>query len=182
MMKMMIPPQWFHPFEGRIPGMNGIMHGAIHQIPQYKSGEKNEGIFFHCQVHDTEYGRRNDNTGNRRHEKTFFIPGKMMMISVQYIDKFLSFFTFCYCVKRKPVHQILEEGPEKTTSQKVEKNLYVVEIQPKMTQIYKIYNDRHIHPPNHQRVGFGQHFHVTVPEKLGLTFIMNLFKLHFTDL
>jgi hypothetical protein len=31
-------------------------------------------------------------------------------------------------------------------------------------------------------VGFGQHFHITVPEKLGLTFIMDLFKLHFTDL
>jgi hypothetical protein len=31
-------------------------------------------------------------------------------------------------------------------------------------------------------VGFGQHFHVTVPEKLSLTFIMNLFKLHFADL
>ena len=32
MMKVMIAPQRFHPFEWRIPGMNGIMHSSIHQV------------------------------------------------------------------------------------------------------------------------------------------------------
>ena len=29
MMQVVIAPQWFHPSERRIPGMNGIVHGAI---------------------------------------------------------------------------------------------------------------------------------------------------------
>jgi hypothetical protein len=31
-------------------------------------------------------------------------------------------------------------------------------------------------------VGFGKHFHITVPEKLGLALIMNFFELHFKGL
>jgi hypothetical protein len=176
----MISPKRFHPFKWGIPGMDRVVHSAVHKISQYKSGEKYEGVFFHSQVHDSEYRRRNNDTRNRRHKQTLFVSGKMMMIPMHHIDEFLGPFTIRNGMKCKTMHQVLEKGPEKTSGQKIEENTGITEIQLKMTQIDKVYNHRYIHPPNHQRVGFRQHFHITVTEKLGLPLIMNLFKLHFT--
>src|ERR1700733_4819754 len=45
MMKMVISPKRFHPFKGRVPGMDGIMHGAVHQVTEDKSGEKHKSAF-----------------------------------------------------------------------------------------------------------------------------------------
>src|ERR1700712_2353267 len=103
----------------------------------------------------------------------------MMMIPVHYIDELLRSFTVCDRVKGETVHQVFKKSPEEPTCQKSEQNGCITEIKPEMTQIDKIYNHRYIHPPNHQRVGLGEHFHITVTEKLGLPLVMNLFKLHF---
>ena len=43
-MQMMISPQGLHPFKWWIPRMNGIVHGAIHQVTQNKTREKHESI------------------------------------------------------------------------------------------------------------------------------------------
>ena len=52
MMEMMIAPKRFHPFKRRVPGMNSVMHAAIHQITQNKSGEKHESVLPSNQIHD----------------------------------------------------------------------------------------------------------------------------------
>ena len=161
--------------------MNGIVHGPIHKITQYKTREKYKSIFFHGQVHDPENSRGNDDAGNWGHEKTFFVTGEMMMIAMHHIDELLGPVTFRNGVKSKAMHQIFEKGPEKATRQKGEENRGITEFQLKMTQIDEIDDHGHIHPPNHQWVGFGEHFHVTIAEKLGLTLIMNLLKLHLKE-
>ena len=50
MMKVMISPQWFHPFERRIPCMDGIMHGSIHEVTQHKTGKEHKCTCAHQQV------------------------------------------------------------------------------------------------------------------------------------
>ena len=49
-----------------------------------------------------------------------------------------------------------------------------------MAQIDKITNYRQIYAPDNQRMGFGEHFHIVITEKLRLPFIMNFLKLHIT--
>lgn len=49
-----------------------------------------------------------------------------------------------------------------------------------MTEIDKVTYHWQIHAPDNQRMGFGEHLHIVVTEKLRLPLIMNLFKLHFT--
>ena len=44
MMQVMVSPEWFHPFKRRVPGMDGIVHGTIHQVTQQKTGEEHECI------------------------------------------------------------------------------------------------------------------------------------------
>ena len=95
----MIPPERFHPFEGRIPCVNGIVHATVEQVPKNKSGEKNKGIPLHGQEHDPKYQRGNDEAGNRWHEEPFLITGKMMVVSMHDIDELLCPLTVCNCVK-----------------------------------------------------------------------------------
>jgi hypothetical protein len=104
----------------------------------------------------------------------------MVVIAMHYIDKLLGSFTVGNGVKGKTMHQIFEKSPEKSSGSEGEKYPDIAEIQLKMSEIDKINNHRHIHPPNNQRMGFGEHFHICVAEQLGLPFIMNLFKLHIT--
>ena len=162
--------------------MNGIMHRTIHEIAQYESGEENKSIFFHRQIHETENGRGNDNAGYRWHKKTLFVPGEVMVVPVHNIDKFLRPFTVCNSVKSKPVHQVFKEGPEESARCKSEKYRCIAEFQPEMSEVNEINNHRQVHAPDDQRMGFGEHFHITVPEKLRLTLVMNLLKLHFRGL
>src|SRR5450631_278672 len=109
--------------------MNRIMHTAVHEITQNESGKENESIFFHRQEHDPENGRRNDDAGYRRHKKTFFIPGKMVVVTVHYVDEFLCFFAFCNGMKSKAMHQVFEESPEEPPCQKCEKNRRITDFQ-----------------------------------------------------
>jgi hypothetical protein len=77
------------------------------------------------------------------------------------------------------MHQVFEESPEKPASSKSEKYGDIAEIKLEMTQVNKINDHWQVDPPDYQWMGFSKHFHVTVTEKLCLTLIVNLFKLHF---
>ena len=52
MMKMMISPKPLHPLKRRVPGMNGIMHCAVHEITEKKAREKHKNILTTDQVHN----------------------------------------------------------------------------------------------------------------------------------
>jgi len=47
MMKVMIAPKRLHPFERRVPGMDGIMHGAIKKIAKNKTRKEHKDIIAH---------------------------------------------------------------------------------------------------------------------------------------
>src|SRR5437868_5969157 len=53
-MEMMIAPQGFHPFKWRIPRVNSIMHGPIHEVAEYKARKESKHIPSHCQVHNSK--------------------------------------------------------------------------------------------------------------------------------
>ena len=89
MMKMMISPKPFHPFEWRIPCMNSVVHSAIHQVTKKKAGEKHESILTQDQKHDTENCRCKNKAWYRGHKETLLITGIMMMITVKYVGKLL---------------------------------------------------------------------------------------------
>src|SRR5829696_5867477 len=55
MMQVMVAPERLHPFKWRVPGVNGVMHGAVHQITEYKTREEHENIPVHYQVHQCKY-------------------------------------------------------------------------------------------------------------------------------
>jgi hypothetical protein len=76
------------------------------------------------------------------------------------------------------VHQIFKKSPEKPPGQKSEKYRGIVQFNPEMTEVNKVDNYRYIHTPDDQGMGFCEHFHVTIVEKLCLTFIVNFFELH----
>ena len=89
MMKMMISPKSFHPFEWRVPCMNSIVHSAIHEITEKKSREEHKSILATDQKHDTENDRCKNKTWHWRHKETLFIAGIMMMIAMKDIGELL---------------------------------------------------------------------------------------------
>src|ERR1700709_1909800 len=117
MMKVMIAPQCFHPFERRIPGMDRIVHAAIQQVAQDKAGKEHKDIGTDGQAHQQEDSRRDDQAWDRRHKKPLFIPGKMRGVTMQGVDEFLCPLTVRYHMKYKAMHQIFEESPEEHTTQ-----------------------------------------------------------------
>ena len=81
-------------------------------------------------------------------------------------------------MKKKPVRNVLKQGPEKHTTEEGEKYPEKRVIQPCMAVIKHIHNHWKIHSPDHKRMCLGQHFQEIVLEQPCLAFIMNLFELH----
>src|SRR5687767_14507798 len=112
MMKMMIAPETFHPFKWRIPCMNSIMHGAIHQITKKKAREEHKGVLAHDKKHDAENCRGKNKTRHRWHKKALLIAGIMMMITVKYVSKLLHSRTFTYQMKQEAMCYVFQQRPE----------------------------------------------------------------------
>ena len=178
MMKMVVTPERLHPFEGWIPGMNGIMHAAIHQVAQHKPGPESKYIVTHEQVHDAKDGRGDDQAGYRGHKQTLLITGEMVVIAMHDIDELLCSGTLTHPMKGKPVHQVFEEAPEEATRDKGQRDPHHGIPQARSAVIQEIADDGHIDPPDHQGVRLGQHFHILILEQLRLTFIMDFFEFH----
>lgn len=95
-----------------------IMHAAVKQVAEDKTGKKTKAVCMHQQVHNTEDRGGDDDAGNRGHEEPFLVTREMMMVPVHDINEFLRLFAFCYGMKGEPVHQVFEECPEKATRKK----------------------------------------------------------------
>ena len=102
----------------------------------------------------------------------------MMMIAMQCIGKFLSPFTFSHHMKKETMSNVFKETPEKHTAEESKDNSSGSKTRTGAAVIQHIYHNRQIHPPDNQRMCFGQHFEVRVFEKLSLPFIMYFFELH----
>ena len=64
----MIAPKRLHPFKRRVPGMDGVVHTAIHKIAQNKTGKEHERIAPGNKIYDREYNRRYNNAWQRGHK------------------------------------------------------------------------------------------------------------------
>ncbi len=164
MMQVMVPPQRFHPFEGWIPGMNGIMHGTIHQVAQQKARKEHESIAAHNQVHQPEYGRRNDEAGYGRHEESLPVPGIVMVIAMQGIYKLGGARRFGDPVKNIPVSDVFKECPEEHPRKKYKEDPPGTVIISCGRGINDKTEDGDIHAPDHQGVSLGQRFQEIILE------------------
>src|SRR5688500_9371748 len=82
MVKVMIAPQPFHPFESRVPGMYGVVRSRVHKIDQYRPGIEHKKILPQYMLRQSKTDGSEYEEGHRWHEKTLFIPWRMMMFSV----------------------------------------------------------------------------------------------------
>src|SRR5580658_5463443 len=69
MVEMVISPQWLHPFKRGVPGVDGIVHAAIHQVTKDKSREKHKRAFSQQQILQSKNTRCQYHTWNRRHKQ-----------------------------------------------------------------------------------------------------------------
>ncbi len=144
--------------------MDRIVYAAIKQVAEHESRKEHKGIMTYKQVHDEENNGGNDQAGNRRHEEPFLVPGKMMVIPVQDINKLLRPLTLGHHMKGKPVHQVFKKSPEKRTPKKSQRDPPHGIIQVSSAVIQGIADDGYINSPDHQGMGFGQHFQVMILE------------------
>src|SRR5258707_819214 len=73
MVQVMVAPKGFHPFKGRVPGVDGIVHAAIEQVAQYKPRKEHKDVGSHRKPHQKEQRRGNDQAGDRGHEQSLFV-------------------------------------------------------------------------------------------------------------
>jgi hypothetical protein len=102
----------------------------------------------------------------------------MMMVPVHDIDDLLSPVAFCHQMKYKTMHDIFKECPEQHPSKENDEYPCCAELKDRISVKNEINNNGKINTPNDQGMRFGKHFQVTVPEQLGLSLIVNLFKSH----
>jgi hypothetical protein len=81
-------------------------------------------------------------------------------------------------VKYKPVSDVFKKTPEKHTAKENKYHSGSSESQGIITVIKHISNYRNIHSPDHQGMGFGQHFQVIAFKQPGLALIVDFFKFH----
>jgi len=160
--QMMITPEWLHPFEGRVPGMDRIMHAAIQEITQHKAGEEHEDVVAHDQAEQEEKDRCDDQAGNGGHEQPFFIPGEMVVIAVHCIDESLRPLAIGHGMEGEPVHEIFKKGPEKDPAEEDEGDApgQVAEVESRM--IKEVTDNRQVHSPDDQGMRLCQHFQVLI--------------------
>src|SRR5688500_4855451 len=135
--------------------MDGIMHGAIHQVAEYKTREESKSILSHQQKHQCKNNRGNDETWNRRHEEACFISGVMMVVAMHHVNKSSCLFAFCNHMKGPAVHDIFKKSPEKHACQKQTCDSQGIEFKTSSCIVTKTNDHRQINPPNYQWMGFG---------------------------
>src|SRR5690606_4081815 len=112
MMKMVVAPERFHPFEWGIPGMDGIVHRTIHQVADDKSREEHKSDLTQQKVLAEKYEGSQYNAGHRRHEQPFFVAWIMMVVAMHDVDDLFGPFALRHIMEHEPVHQVLEKSPE----------------------------------------------------------------------
>jgi hypothetical protein len=115
MMQVVIAPQGFHKGEGGIPGMNGIVHAAIHEVSQQEARKKHKGPVAHDEVLNGKNNAGQDNTGYRGHKEPLTVAGKVVVIAMHDVGNLFTGFGSGGHVKQKPVGQILKDGPAEDT-------------------------------------------------------------------
>jgi hypothetical protein len=182
MMQVMIAPQCLHPFEGRRPCMYGVVHAGIYQVAQYKARPEYEGDMAHQYPEYEEQRAGYQYAGHWGHKQPLFIPRIMVMITVQGIRKFPDAFAGADPVKQVTVRHVFKEGPAEYCSEEYGGDFCGRILQVAGAVIYHPGYNRRVHSPDNQGMCFGEHFKVTVAEKLRLSFVLNFFKLHNTIL
>lgn len=158
--------------------MDGIMHGAIHEVAQDKTGEEHKCILPHDKIRQPENSRSDNNAWYRRHEKPLLIAGIMMVITMQSVNKLLRTGAFTYPVEKKAMGKIFKQCPEKHASKKCQHHAEQRKAKSSIAVIQHKADHRKIHAPDHQWVGLGKHFQVIVLKQTGLAFIVDFLKLH----
>ena len=158
--------------------MDRVVHGAVHQVAQQKAGEEHESIAAHDQVHQSEYGRRNDQAGYGRHEQSLPVTGIVMVVAVQGINELGGSGRFGHPVKNITVCDVFEECPEEHPCKEHEQDPAGTVIIFCSRGINDKTEDGDIHAPDHQRVGLGQRLQEIIFEQPGLAFIMDFFEMH----
>jgi hypothetical protein len=182
MMQVMVTPETFHPLEWRIPRVDSVVHGSIHQVTEDKPGKEHKCIAPHEQVHQCKYGGRQYHTWNRRHKEPLFITRVMVMVSMKCVRKFLQALFFTDQVENKPMGKIFEECPEKHPGQEGQQHARQGVLKRCVPIIQHIDNNRQVHSPDYQRMSLCQHFQVVAFEEAGLAFIMDFLELHAANL
>ena len=160
----MISPEWLHPFEWRIPGVNGIMHAAIHEVTENKPGEEHECVGPHDEIHQSKNGRGNDDTRNRRHEQTLTVSWIMMMITMKNVRKIFNPWIIAYPMKNETMCDVFKKTPEKYSTNKCENDFCGGITNIVTTVIKHVCNDGKINSPDDKRMCFGQHFKIFILE------------------
>src|SRR5690242_7475384 len=101
-----------------------------------------------------------------------------MMVAMHDINDLPCFRIFTHEVKNKPVHQVFKKRPEKHAPEKKSDDLPGTKSKAVRAIINQEANHRKVHPPDHQRMGFGQYFQVLAFKQPGLTLIFDLIKTH----
>jgi hypothetical protein len=102
----------------------------------------------------------------------------MMVIAMKCINYLFCPFAFGYPVENITMGNVFKKCPEEHTAQKGQYDSHYRIIQLISAEIEHIYNYRQINSPDDQWVCFSEHFKILIPEKPGLPFIINFFKLH----
>ncbi len=158
--------------------MDGVVHRSIHQVTKNKTREEQQYVGPHNEIHQPEQSRGYDQAWHGRHEESLPVARKMMMIAVQYINKFLSSFGSRFQVKNIPVGHVFKQTPKKHSSEEGQQYPVYAVIITGSAEVNHVTENWNIHSPDHQGVGLGQHFQKTILKKAGLAFIMNFFELH----
>lgn len=143
----MISPKTFHPFERRVPGMNSIVHSAIHQVSEYKPGKEHKCLLTYNEVHQSKNGGSKNKTWNRWHKQPLPISWIVVMITMQRINEFFGPSAVGNHVKKKTMGQVFKKSPEEHTAQKSKSNSSGGKSN-STTVIHHVDHYRCVHSPN----------------------------------
>lgn len=87
-----------------------------------------------------------------------------MMIAMQSINELFGPFTISHHMKKKTMSYVFKKCPENHATDKSKHHTQQGIIQPAIAVIKHIYNNRQVHTPDHQWVGFSKHFQEIIPE------------------
>jgi len=178
MMQVVVAPQRLHPFERRVPSVNGVVHRSIHQVAQNKAREENKNVFLQNEVLNAEQSRSENKAWQGRHKQTLAVAGIMVVIAVHDVHELSGTLAFGTKVKGITVCQVFKKRPEEHGADKP--GGYFAPAKSKFTAGVngKTNNKRKVHSPNDQRVSLGKKFQHRILEKLCLAFVVDFLKLH----
>lgn len=158
--------------------MNGIVHGAIHQVAQDKTRKEHKCLLAYNEICQSENGRSNNKAWHRGHKKPLFVTRIMVVITMQCVNKFLRAWAFTHPMKKKPVSKIFKQCPEKHATDKCQYHANQRKAKCCIAVIQHKADHRKIHAPDYQWVGLGKHLQVIIFKETGLAFVMNFLELH----